>query len=505
MSIISAVFFSSLALALLLTPIVGRYARRFNLVDVPTKRKVHGQPIPRLGGVSIFASCLLPFVGSVLFCGDVQDYCELKPSVEWLLAGAAIVFLAGLWDDIHRLRPSVKFALQLAAALLAYHGGLTFDQVEFPWGTRLPLGWFSIPVTLFWFLLVINAINLIDGLDGLAAGVTLFVSLTLLILSISSGNFLVATGLAAMAGTCMGFLRYNFNPASIFMGDSGSYFLGYMLAALSILGSIKSQATVAIIIPIVALGLPLMDAVIAPIRRFITGKALFQPDKSHIHHRLLTMGLTQRKAVLLMYGATIALGAVALLLVHTRDIKAGFILSILGLAVILGFRKLGYLEYVTIDKMLGYFHDVTDVVGITRERRTFLNVQMEIGQSQSMDDLWEGITEACGLLGIDEAKMYLNGVFLPEAPDIPFSWHTQEIGEAIPDCRQSILSLDLPLVDEKNSYGALHLKKDLMRTPISHYTLRRIEHLRRTVVSRLKKFEAERRKGHSGETRLPPG
>ncbi len=504
MSIISAIFFSSLVLALLLTPAVGAFARRFNLVDLPEKRKVHGLPIPRLGGMSIFVSCLLPFVGSVLFCGGVRDYCELKPSVEWLLAGAALVFLAGLWDDIHHLRPGVKFALQLAAALLACHGGLTFDQVELPWGTLLPLGWFSIPVTLFWFLLVINAINLIDGLDGLAAGVTLFVSLTLLVLSISSGNFLVATGLAALAGTCMGFLRYNFNPASIFMGDSGSYFLGYMLAALSVLGSIKSQATVAIIIPIVALGLPLMDAVIAPIRRFITGKDLFQPDKSHIHHKLLKMGLTQRKAVLLMYGATIILGVLALLLVHTRDIKAGFILSILGLAVIFGFRKLGYLEYVTIDKMLGYFHDVTDVVGISRERRTFLNVQMEIGQSQSLDGLWDGITEACGLLGIDEAKMYFDGIFLPEAPDIPFAWYAREISGAIPEGRLSILSLDLPLVDEKYSYGTLHLKKDLMRNPINHYTLRRIEHLRRTVVGKLKQFEAERQLGHFGETRPAP-
>ncbi len=494
MLIISAVFFSSLLLALLFTPVVGRLARRFNLVDLPSKRKVHSHSIPRIGGVSLFVSFLVPFGGSILFCGSLTDTCFLSPSVPWLLAGGATVFLVGLYDDVHRLSPSIKLAAQIIAGFLACYGGLTFHLVELPWSGQMSLGWFSVPVTVFWFLLVINAINLIDGLDGLAAGVTLFVSLTLLILSISSGNYLVAAGLAGLSGTCMGFLRYNFNPASIFMGDSGSYFLGYMLASLTVLGSMKSQATVAIVIPIVALGLPLMDTIIAPIRRFITGKDLFQPDKSHIHHKLLKMGLTQRKAVLLLYAATIVLGTFALLLVHARNVKAGLILSILGLAVILGFRKLGYLEYLTIDKMLGYLHDITDVMGISRGRRTFLNIQIELGETQDLNELWEGITEACDLLRIDEAKMNFNGACLPGTPATPYTWSAD--GD-VPERHQSVLSLDLPLVDDKNSYGMLHLRKDLIRDPISHYTLRRIEHLRRTVVSRLRKLEMETRGNHA--------
>ena len=170
------------------------------------------------------------------------------------------------------------------------------------------LGWLSLPLTVFWFLLVLNALNLIDGLDGLASGITLFVALTLLIVWDSPSNLIVAMALAALAGASLGFLRYNFHPASIFLGDSGSYFLGYNLAALSILGSLKSEAAVAILIPIVALGVPVIDALWSPVRRFILGQRIFTPDRDHIHHRLLKLGYTHRRAVLLLYAITHADG-----------------------------------------------------------------------------------------------------------------------------------------------------------------------------------------------------
>ena len=188
-----------------------------------------------------------------------------------------------------------------ASRCISYAGGIQIGVVYLPGVGELALGWLSLPLTVFWFLLILNALNLIDGLDGLAAGITLFVALTLLIVWSSPSNLIVALALAALAGASLGFLRYNFHPASIFLGDSGSYFLGYNLAALSILGSLKSEAAVAILIPIIALGVPVIDALWSPVRRFILGQRIFTPDRDHIHHRLLKLGYTHRRAVLMLY------------------------------------------------------------------------------------------------------------------------------------------------------------------------------------------------------------
>lgn len=476
-------FLASLLLALTLTPVVGRIAERLDVVDRPAARKIHVEPIPRLGGIAVYLAFMLPFWGCVLFFSSSRD-----PSLIWISAGATVVFVMGLCDDVHQLRPDVKFLFQIVAALLACEGGLFFKQIALPWGSEFSLGWFSGIVTLFWVLLVVNAVNLIDGLDGLATGTSLFVSLVLLVLTENGGNTAAVVGLAALAGACMGFLRYNFNPASIFLGDCGSYFLGFILASLSILGSLKSPATVAIIIPIVALGLPLMDTILAPIRRFVLGRSMFQPDKSHIHHKLLRMGLSQRKAVLIMYGATLFLGAFALLIVHARDVKAGFLLLVLGLLVVFFIRKIGYLEYVTVDKVVGYFHDVTDVMGFARERRTFLDQQLHIARAGSVEEMWERIVSACELLKMDEARIHFNGVWW-NGPGDTYRWCLNEICLDLDQCRGRVLVLELPLVNGSKSYGTLSLRKDLLNDPISHYTLRRIEHLRRTVVAKLKELE----------------
>lgn len=481
MKMVLMIFLLSLGVALLITPMVALVARRFNLVDKPSGRKVHTKPIPRIGGVAIYLAFFGPFLGILLYPNDLISKILSEQSLLWVSMGATLVFLMGLADDIFRLRPLVKFGVQAIAALIAYVGGVDVIVGSF--------GWLALPVTLFWFLLVINAVNLIDGLDGLAAGVTLFVSLVLLVLCILGGKLLVAAGLAALVGACLGFLRYNFNPASIFMGDGGSYFLGYMLASLSILGSMKSQATVAILIPVIALGLPLMDTVLAPVRRFLIGKELFQPDKSHIHHKLLKMGFSHRNTVLLLYGATILLGISALMLVNAHDQRAAFILLVVGVSVIVGIHKLGYLEYLAVDKMIGYLHDVTDEMGLKKDRRTFLNRQIAISETLDTDELWERIIDALELLGIDQAEIRFNGVCFEVPTDADYKWCGRELKERPGQCQHRVMSLDLPLADDQNSYGTLHMRKDLMLDPISHYTLRRIEHLRRSIVRKLKTFE----------------
>ncbi|MHC1729934.1 MAG: glycosyltransferase family 4 protein [Syntrophobacteraceae bacterium] len=487
MKTVLTIFLVSLCLALLLTPLATRIARRFDLVDRPSGRKIHTRPIPRIGGVAIFFAFFAPFTGTLVYTNDLIAKIHSDPALFLVVIGAAIVFLMGLADDLFRLHPMLKFSVQAVAAFLAYTGGLSISQLQLPWTGGVDFGWLSLTMTIFWFLLVINAINLIDGLDGLAAGVCFFASLTLLLLSLLGGRYLAAAGLAALAGACLGFLRYNFNPASIFMGDSGSYFLGYMLASLSIVGSMKSQTTVAVLIPVISLGLPLIDTVLATIRRFLIGKEIFQPDKSHIHHRLLKMGFSHRKTVLLLYAATIFLGFFALMLVNAQDQTSAIVLLLLGLTLAIGIHKLGYLEYLAVDKVFGYIQDVTDVMGLNKERRTFLNHQIAINEAVNAEELWDRIIEALELLRIDRAEIRFNGISFELPADC--TWCGRDMGEITRKDQYRVMSLDLPLSDTTKSYGTLHLEKDLAFDPVRHYTLRRIEHLRRSVVRKLIIFD----------------
>jgi len=451
----------------------------------------------------------------------------------------------GLWDDIHRLPAWVKLAVQIGAAALSYAGGLQITGMILPWGGSIAFSHLSIFVTIFWFILVVNAINLIDGLDGLAAGVVFFTSLVLLILSILEGRFVVAMGFAALVGSTLGFLRYNFNPATIFMGDGGSYFLGFMLAGLSIMGAVKGQTTVALLIPIIAMGVPVIDTIIAPIRRFVRGRPMFQPDKSHLHHRLLRLGLDHRNTVLVLYGVTIILGLVALSTIFVRDYKAFFALSLLGLGMYWVFRKIGYLEYLAMDKFCGYLYDIGDLMGVTKHRRTFLDQQIEIGGAQDYESLWQHTTSALELLKVDRAEMRINGnVWTMEKKDGGAA-RSDEVKEDVYDpirdireeknggngladerrlnlgreARRDILRtcnscelgfirtasrtatingnrghnlvISLPLIDGNGSknYGTLYLEKDIAREPLAPFTLRRVEHLRRSLTAALKRLE----------------
>ncbi len=495
MTTIIFIFILSFAFSLILTPQVKNIAFRFKLVDLPSERKVHSQPIPRIGGIALFLSFFLPFASVLVYSTQTLDL--LKPDAQTihLIVGASLAFGLGLTDDLRSLGPKSKFAIQIISALIAYMGGIRISVIYLPMIQDWYLGMLSLPVTVLWFVLVINSINLIDGLDGLAAGVTLFASLVLLLLCVTSGKLLVAMGLAALGGSTLGFLRYNFNPASIFMGDSGSYFLGYMLAALSIMGSIKSQATVAMLIPVIALGVPLIDTIWATLRRFILGQRLFHPDKGHFHHRLLKYGFTHRKAVLCLYGVTILLGMASVFLVNARDDRAALILLLLGAVVFIGIRKLGYLEYVAMDKIYGWFKDVTDEVGITHERRSFLNFQVEISQSWDVKELWSNICRALDKLGFDMAEMHLENMIelRDEKMQEKLIWHREGSKDSCEDiCKEYLLKLELPLVDGDNkSYGMIWLVKDLSRNAITQYTLRRVEHLRRTIVSTLKKLMGE--------------
>jgi UDP-GlcNAc:undecaprenyl-phosphate GlcNAc-1-phosphate transferase len=305
----------------------------------------------------------------------------------------------------------------------------------------------------------------------------------MIILSVMRADYLPAIYFAALGGAVLGFLRYNFNPATVFLGDGGSYFLGYAVAALSIMGSVKSQVGALMLIPLLALGVPVFDTVLAPVRRFVRGRRIFQPDRGHIHHKLLAMGLSSRNAVLVLYGVTVALCVLAILIVNLRNEAVGLFLVILGAGFFILMRKTGYLEYLAMDKFYGWFRDVADVTGFSHERRTFLAVQLEANKTQSIEELWTYVGEALEMLKFDRAELHYG-------TEAVRSW-TRAAACRPDDARDgSLLRIEIPLSNgDTDIPRKLILLKDVKQGPLQPYTLRRVEHLRRTLLSSLSRLK----------------
>jgi UDP-GlcNAc:undecaprenyl-phosphate/decaprenyl-phosphate GlcNAc-1-phosphate transferase len=311
-----AIAVAGFLVTLIVTPLVRRFAIRRGLVDCPGGRKVHERPIPRLGGVAIFlgvaASVTMQIFGELRlgWGGTLVTAGTVDVRTLGVIVGMTLVFLVGLWDDLKNLSPGVKFAGQLVAAGVVVASGLRIEYIGDPFGGGLiALGLVSIPITLVYIVGFTNVINLIDGLDGLAAGVSTIAAVSLAVLA-AQGNRLDAAAVAiAVIGACLAFLIFNFNPASIFMGDSGALFLGFTLATISLMGVMKSTATIALAVPLLIIGVPIFDTASAIIRRLLHQRPIQEADKGHIHHRLLGRGFDQKQTVLIIYVWCIALAA----------------------------------------------------------------------------------------------------------------------------------------------------------------------------------------------------
>lgn len=337
-------------LAAVLTPLARRIAFRFNVVSVPGGRHIHGQVIPRLGGLAIFAGAMVTMLGGVVL-GPLRDLLQPEEEVRGLglLLGSTVMFSVGAVDDFKSVRALHKLMVQMVAAAIAWSFGFRIDVIDLPLIGAFSMGVFSLPVTMFWIVGIINAVNLIDGLDGLAAGVVFFAGVTNFVVAYLQGTTFVAVVMATVAGAVLGFLFFNFNPARIFMGDSGSYFLGFVLAVCSIAGPLqKASAAVSIAVPIVALGVPIIDTLLAMVRRVLERRPIFSPDRGHIHHRLIDMGITHRRAVLLIYGVTVMLCVGSIAIAFGRNWEVGA--AVLGVsAVLFGLiRFIGYFEYLAV-------------------------------------------------------------------------------------------------------------------------------------------------------------
>ena len=324
----------ALLASFLLTPYVKKLAFRIGAVDRPDKRKVHTHIMPRLGGLAIYLATVLAVVLCVPLTKDILGI---------LLGGTWIVIL-GILDDKYSLPAKGKLLGQIVGACILCLFDIRIEWLNNPFGGYFYLEYLSIPFTIFWVISFINVVNLIDGLDGLAAGVTGIASLTVILVAVHQGYFPVATFTAVLAGAIIGLIHYNFNPATIFMGDTGSMFIGYMLAAISVFGAVKSAATITLIVPAVALGVPIMDTAFAILRRYSNGRPIFQPDKGHLHHRLLAMGLSQRQAVLLMYAISIVLSLAAAVLSVASGYVAAAVIVVVVVAIAIGAKKIGILN-----------------------------------------------------------------------------------------------------------------------------------------------------------------
>lgn len=328
------------AFAAVFTPLIRKLAIYLDVIDVPKdERRVHKKPIPLLGGLAIF---LAFFVTLILKGGPLT-----KPETG-ILVGVSIVVLGGFLDDKYDLRPWQKLLFQIGAAVTLIFFNIKINLITNPLFTGnqyLSIGWISYPLTILWVVGVTNALNLIDGLDGLAAGIGLISSLTLLVIAILNSRTEAMFFTSILAGSILGFLPYNFNPASIFLGDTGAQLLGFLLAAISIEGALKSAAAFAIAVPILAMGLPIYDTLFAMIRRKINGKPIMQADKGHLHHRLLAMGLSQRQAVIIMYLISAVLGSFAVIAMQLSSQRGYFLLAgVMLILVILGW-KFGFFKH----------------------------------------------------------------------------------------------------------------------------------------------------------------
>ena len=403
-----ALFLIATFSALVITPLIRRLCQRFKLLDVPVDgRRVHKRAIPRLGGIAIYASIvlalsILPLISNLL----TQSLRAYTSGLFLVLVPATLVLILGVYDDLRGTNAFIKFlGLGLIAALFYAMGG-RIETLPIPFvGTIHLPSIIGFLITVFWLVGIANAFNLIDGMDGLAPGAALFSSMVILVISLASENPLTIVVTLVLCGALAGFLRYNFNPASIFLGDSGALFVGFLLAALSVVGVQKATTAVAVITPILAFGLPVVDTGVTMARRVIGRRPIFQGDDEHIHHMLLARGWSQRRVVLILYAVCAAFGLLAAISIKTSSPLTGFVLFVITVAVILG---VGQLRYHEVDELRA---GVKRTVG-DRRIRVANNIRMRraglaLSKAETLNDIFEAVRQLLEFEEFAYAKLEL--------------------------------------------------------------------------------------------------
>ncbi|MBR7034060.1 MAG: undecaprenyl/decaprenyl-phosphate alpha-N-acetylglucosaminyl 1-phosphate transferase [Clostridia bacterium] len=356
------------------TPAIRVFAFKIGAIDVPKDdRRMHSKPIPRIGGLAIYLS----------FCLTCLFFCSFNQELIVLLAGGLLMVTLGVFDDVFRLPALLKFICQIAIGIATALGGIKIDQIMIG-GNYVSLGVFSIPLTVFWIVGLSNAINLIDGLDGLSCGISTISAMSMLGVVLLQGETSYAVLTVILIGACFGFLPFNRNPAKIFMGDTGSLFLGYTLSVISILGTFKMHAAISVLVPLFIFAVPLTDTAFAFIRRILSGKSPFAPDRGHFHHRLVDMGFTQKETVKILYSICGIFGLVALFMCDNLFPKYKLIKSIAVIVIALAIFVVTFLIMKNPKTRIhtGLFDE--DVENDPKEKSKILNTNKEDETEESV-------------------------------------------------------------------------------------------------------------------------
>jgi len=393
---------ASFALSLILTPLFRNLALRFKFVDEPDNhRKIHSVPIPRIGGVAIAASVVAAYGLLILFrlrAGLILS--ADAPFALRLLPAVAVIFCVGLVDDIFQVRPMYKLAAQIAAAILAWESGIHLSSIG---GHNFPVI-LSFMVTIIWIVACSNAMNLIDGVDGLAAGVGLVASVTTLIAALFHHNIELAFATVPLVGALLGFLRFNFSPASIFLGDCGSLTLGFLLGCYGIVWSEKSTTLLSMVAPLMVLFVPLLDASLAIVRRFLRQQPIFGADRGHIHHKLLSQGLPPWRVALILYGFCGLAGVAGLILTATHVPYHSFVVIIVILVAWLAIQHLGYSELGVASRVVfgGGFHRLLN------GQLNLAKFEQELMASKTLEEIWQLLCRDSPEFGFSGIELHID-------------------------------------------------------------------------------------------------
>ncbi|MBN2455242.1 MAG: undecaprenyl/decaprenyl-phosphate alpha-N-acetylglucosaminyl 1-phosphate transferase [Sedimentisphaerales bacterium] len=445
-----AVCFGSASLAAVITLIVIRIAVALKVVNLPGVRDIHSKAIPRIGGIAIFLASMSLTIATLCLPNTIGSrFRDILPSIIVLLCSSSFIFFVGLIDDIYDLRAHQKLIAQITAAVIVCINGIRIESFGITDWYRAELGWLSWPVTLLWIVGITNAVNLSDGLDGLAAGISAVACGTISIFAIYTNQVIMAVLMLALLGSLTGFLLFNFNPAKIFMGDSGSQFVGFLIATSSVMCATKAQTLVGLALPVLALGIPIIDTLFAIVRRFLERRSLFAPDRGHFHHRLLKMGLKQRHVVIFTYAVTLSAAGLGMFMMITQ--KASTILVFVGVVILLllVFRIAGSVKIGELILSLKHKHTITRE--LRQEDHHFEEAQLYMKEVQNFEQWWQAICKAAD-------KLDFLSIELPNdnGKERRLIWHKNN-GQ---NCSSNIMNVKIPIVDIEGKHK-LNMEVDL--------------------------------------------
>jgi len=464
MTTVLAAFAIAFITAVVCTPVLRAVARRLGIVDKPDGlRKVHGREVPLLGGVAIYIALAAPIIALYFIPRTtISTALFARPAqILTLMGGGAIALAFGMFDDVRHLSARWKLLLQSIAALVAIFGGYSIKSISNPFGAEaIELGLLSMPITLFWFLGCMNAVNLVDGLDGLAAGVCLFLSLTLLMVSLFAENYMSMLLMACLSGSILGFLLFNFHPASIFLGDSGTMLLGYIVAALALVAAQKAEASVALLIPVIALGFPIFETALSMLRRWSRKLPISAADRQHIHHVLRDKGLSHKRAVLVLYAACAILGAAAILVSIRQDETTMMVIGTLGIIAFVCVRVFGGLRF---DALWGRLSEQRDWTQRSVAAKIAVeNAAQRMQAATDVETMWAACSDAFEALELDHATLRINGHNGSEP--IKWTWSNWPSGDQSSQLDFHIVQLSIR--NNGTLWGALELRKHVLDQPM---------------------------------------